>query len=269
MIRRNHSDCFLLIPQNDHAALSGLIATTWGNDDWPSPVPLKEVLLAIHFHDAGWPMHDEKPTINSDGVPTTFYEMEPRLDLRLWCSSIAGATAQGGPMAGLIVSWHFASLADSLPVNPEDEETQNALTDFRNTQYARRREFCRELSLSSSLAEIPPIPEKDDDRMVVYNYCILRVCDWISLVLCDNELPSFIRNSPPDLDPDGRHQLRTHWIEPAQLGVAPWPFKVDRLSLSVQGRLVAKKKYEDNGELQKAYEEAEVETLPFLLCPSG
>jgi hypothetical protein len=267
MIRRNHPDGFLLIPQNDHAALSGLIASTWGNETWPPPEPLKEVLMAIHFHDAGWPMHDERPTINNNRIPTTFYEMEPEVDFRLWSASIAGASAHGGAMAGLIVSWHFSGLADSLPIPPDDEETQNALTEFRNSQRDRRFEFCRQLNISSSLAEVPLAPEKDNDWLAVYNFCILRVCDWLSLMLCDDQLPAFIRDTPPTLDPEGRHRVQTKWIEPSQLGITPWPFKVDRLSLSIQGRLVENKSYEDHCELQVTYDNAEVETLPFLLCP--
>src|ERR1700723_2816587 len=55
MIVRYESDgTIVMITQNDHAQLSGLFATHWGNSQFAKPEPYMPMVRAAMFHDRGW-----------------------------------------------------------------------------------------------------------------------------------------------------------------------------------------------------------------------
>src|SRR5205809_3731 len=82
-----------------------------------------------------------------------------------------------GPMAGLVVSWHFTGLSHIAPINGENEAVQNMLQDFSAHQRARQLDYCGALGLSKSLADYPPIPVHQRDQDALYNLWVLRMCD--------------------------------------------------------------------------------------------
>ena len=69
MIRRDMGDSFFLFAQDDHARLSGQLAKHYGNRLFAKPDPLEQTIRAVARHDCGWPLHDERPTLNKDGLP--------------------------------------------------------------------------------------------------------------------------------------------------------------------------------------------------------
>ena len=69
MIRRDMEKSFLLFTQDDHARLSGELARHYGNRFFAKAEPLEETIRAVARHDCGWPLHDQMPTLNKDGLP--------------------------------------------------------------------------------------------------------------------------------------------------------------------------------------------------------
>src|SRR3954471_14996863 len=69
MIRRHVGEEFFLIAQDDHAKLAGELARHFGNDRFARPEPQNEVIAGVSLHDAGWPLHDDEPTLNAGGLP--------------------------------------------------------------------------------------------------------------------------------------------------------------------------------------------------------
>lgn len=268
MIRRPTEGGFYLIAQQDHARLSGQLAEYWGSDHWPAPRPREAVLAAIHHHDDGWPRHDQQPTLDDEQLPTDFYKMSPDWDLKLWSGSIEQASDKGGPMGGLIVSWHFCALADLLPIDPNDRNMLNQRDAFKQAEQQRRARFCDELGLSKTMANAEPAPQTEADREAVYNFRVLRAVDWLSLVLCADELPEEMAAYPPAIDPEGKYQIVTTWQDSHTLAVSPWPMNRETIDVGIAARRMADRKYADEQEMQAAYEQAPRVTLSFVLVPA-
>src|ERR1700690_4327240 len=105
MIRRRDADGILLIRQTDHAHLAAELAAAIGNEQFAPAMPREAVLQAVELHDAGWTMHDDRPTMNARGEPTDVFEMPPAEALAIWSASTQAAAAVD-PYAGLLVSLH-------------------------------------------------------------------------------------------------------------------------------------------------------------------
>src|SRR5689334_14047915 len=101
MIRRRVGDHFLLFTQIDHAIFSEWLAQRVGNARFAALTP--QVIAAIAAHDAGWALHDERPTLNSAGYPLHVFELPITLATRIWSASAQRASALG-PYAALLVS---------------------------------------------------------------------------------------------------------------------------------------------------------------------
>src|SRR3954468_19866924 len=110
MIRRQVGNEWFLIAQNDHAILAGEFAQHWGNERFVKPAPLEETLRGVAMHDAGWPLHDEEPTLNGQGEPIDVFESTRPIALKVWRAS--GDRAQAADAyAGLLVSMHSLALS--------------------------------------------------------------------------------------------------------------------------------------------------------------
>src|SRR5437588_10612865 len=103
MIRYSRGDECLLITQHDHALISGMLAARWGNEQFMIPEPRQEILTGISLHDAGWPLHDDWPTLNAQGIPLHVFETPPATSVPVWNESVSRAVREG-PYAGLLVS---------------------------------------------------------------------------------------------------------------------------------------------------------------------
>jgi len=268
MIRRRRPDGFFLITQTDHADLAAQIASHWGNKRFPVPKPHKAVVDAVEFHDVGWSLHDAEPTLNADRLPATYYEMPVEYYGRVWVASVAAAAGRGGPMAGLIVSWLFTLLARMSPNGQISEHASEALKQFSQAQRARQTEYCKALRLSSSLTHDEPTPVSDRDCRALYNFSVLRACDWISLLLCENVLKQpLVGRVSIDFRCGVETPVSASWADTSRLCLSPWPLDVSELSVTVPGRLVPANGYRGNKDLQRAYGLAETETIDLSLVP--
>src|SRR5437868_1530507 len=95
MIRHPHGNEWFLIPQHDHALLSGKLAAHVGNGlrrpqssrGFAPPLPHQAVVEAVSLHDAGWPLHDEQPTLDEKQLPLHVFETPPAISTRVWGES--------------------------------------------------------------------------------------------------------------------------------------------------------------------------------------
>src|SRR4029079_9931152 len=99
MIRReiklnDDAAIYLMIPQVEHARMSGELVRHWRDEFSP------DVVDAIAHHDDGWAEWENEPKLNSTvGAPYSFLEMPLAESLTIWDRSIAAAR-QFGPLAG-------------------------------------------------------------------------------------------------------------------------------------------------------------------------
>lgn len=267
MIRRRGENGLLLVTQEDHARLAGRIAARWGNRRYAAPEPHEHVVSAVTRHDAGWSLHDGRPTLNGDHQPAAFYELPPETSVRMWVASVSAAAGCAGAMGGLLVSWHFSGLARHIPIEEQSEPVENLLRDFMCVQQARRRDYCGTLGLSAGLAETPEAPMTEDDRKAVYNFSVLRTCDWLSLYLCAGELPDCMMAARETLLPDEGGALNVQWLDEQTLGISPWLLKGHGLWLDVPGRFVPHGCYRSDADLRRVYGQADAAVLRLRLVP--
>src|SRR5690348_5454801 len=108
MIRHRAGDEFFLITQHDHALLSGRMAEHLSGS--PIRKPESTAIQGIALHDCGWPLHDNEPTLNADGLPLHVFETPPQISTREWSASASRASNKE-PYSGLLVSLHVLSLS--------------------------------------------------------------------------------------------------------------------------------------------------------------
>jgi hypothetical protein len=258
MIRReltlnDDSALWLLIPQVDHARVSGELVRNWREEF------SLDVLDAIAHHDDGWEMWETEPKLNPTiGAPFSFLEMPLAESLTIWDRSIAAAR-KFGPLAGYIVAGHFYSLlADSENANQPPAIAW--LTAKRKVRTSWLDEWIR--ADPSHTLEYAKIAQQ-----------MLLTADLFSLWLCcdcpvDANGASILRDSAMKLRTDSllaqyrfmspectifesgsRHRIEElSWIVP----VEPFPFKTNPLALSIHAKAVPATHYATLQELVTA-----------------
>src|SRR3954451_11877586 len=157
MIRRRVGDEFWLIPQHDHAILSGELAKHFGNAKFAKPQAASSV-LGVSVHDCGWPTHDEQPTLNKDRLPIDVFETSPEIGLSVWTESSRRAAAQD-TYAGLLVSLHSLSLSalatsqvfDNEKFDVNDSRVRFEVNKFQHAQIELQEKLRHQLGLRTDI----------------------------------------------------------------------------------------------------------------------
>jgi hypothetical protein len=271
MIRRHAGDQFYLIAQNDHAQLSGRIASHYGNHRFARPKAWEQTLRAIAIHDAGWVDHDEAPTLDKQGRPLDVFETPLELSLRLWHSSVARASNEA-EFTQLLVSLHVMGLSGLAALRPRTPREVFELNKFQQREIERQEIMRRHLGLPVDaplrlgLSERPGPPAEEELKQ---SHQLMQIGDRLSLALCCTTMTfGAIEGVRPGVGGPAV-TLKLTPIQPMGLRVEPWPFAEDRLKLAIPYRAVPARRYADARELQRVYGEADVRELAFDLLPAG
>jgi hypothetical protein len=276
MIRRQIGDEFFLIAQHDHAILSGKLAEHFGNVRFARPSPWESVILAVRMHDCGWPLHDDQPTLNPRGLPLDVFETPRQIALKVWAAS-AQRTAAIDPYAGLLVSLH--SLALSILTSSLDTSTHGKfdasqlperfeINKFQHREVERQEQLRRRLGLRTDLPLTHGLAEphvSDSDDQLVFNFRLLQAMDLLSLGLCCTEPPAK-KSQDVFAMPGGQStHLKLERDAADALIVDPWPFDIDRISLTVPTRRIPGREYRDQTDLLDALKIARLEEMPLVV----
>lgn len=270
MIRHHQGDQFLLFTQDDHARLSGALAAHVGNESFSRPEPFDAVIAGITMHDSGWPMHDEQPTINSQGLPLHVFETPLELSCRVWSESVRRAM-QKDAYSGLLVSLHVMALS--------------AIAQSHYADQGRRLEFARELfeinrfqqnqieiqeTLRANLGLGVDGPLKyglarngtnKEEDLLLFNYHLLKATDRISLcLLCEPQPFNSIDNvyARPGSE---SIELHLECVREWTLQIKPWPFDVEQLEMQIRCRRIPAETYASEADYQSRYRAASVESI--------
>ena len=198
MIRHRHGDSFFLMTQDDHAKLSGTLAARIGNDRFAIPSPYDDVVRGISMHDSGWPLHDNEPALNEQGLPLHVFESPVEISTRVWTESVRRAS-QAGDYCGLLVSLHvlaLSSIALSHYMAP-DKRLSHApqvfeLNKFQQNQIEAQENFRHRLKMRTDLPlqhGLSPRGSSPTEDLLLCNYNLLKAMDRISLaMLCSEPL---------------------------------------------------------------------------------
>lgn len=248
MIRATVDGGTWLFSQTTHAFMCGQMARLWD-----SVAPRDEMHFVAANHDAGWVPFDAAPTLNLDGQPRTFTEMDLDDHFQIWHSSIAYNRASNR-YAGLLVSLHATSLyqrrLNNVDDRPEDQARIQAFIDEQLAQQAQWRE-----ALHHHYGAWATQDYLDNMRQ------ILQAWDWISLVLCMG-MPR-PQHQIPMGTAAGLLTLTYNGLGTLQL--EPWPFITENVTLTSEARWLPEQIYPDDATLQHAYQVAPLEVQQFTL----
>src|SRR5687767_3900368 len=129
MIRKHVGEFFYLFRQDDHARLSGELAEHYGNKWFARPEPAAEVIAAVGLHDCGWPLHDDRPTLNKEGLPVDVFETPLAIALEVWREGVERVKTFS-PYTQLMVSLHVLGLSGFAAGHARDRLEQFELNKF-------------------------------------------------------------------------------------------------------------------------------------------
>jgi hypothetical protein len=274
MIRRRIGDRWLLFTQHDHALLARALAERVGNDRYVRPEPREAVLAGIGLHDAGWPLHDDEPTLNVRGEPLDVFEVPREIGLKVWRAS-AERAAEAGPYAGLLASIHVLNLSlyatGSAPITHEKWDVSDARARFSVNQFQheqielqdrlrRRLGLHTDRPLKQGLADGWTDPR---ERELAFHFRMLQAMDQLSLDICCTEVvaPQIQNWMPaPGARPVTLNVLRRGDHE---LSVDPWPFDAPQVEVSLPCRPLDARPLASERDFRGAYRAAAVE--PFAV----
>jgi hypothetical protein len=253
MIRRETEDGWVLISQHDHGILAGDIMKYWGNERFSRPEPSGEVLLAINEHDHGWVEWESSITVNPEnGYPTNFMEMKSKNQSEIWSRSYEN-NSENHPYASSLIALHFDRFNRKLlERNPSDKSALSYKREMENFLAEHLDDF----SCDSNTEDVPPD--------ININLRLLQVGDIISLALCHGWTDRVMQDVP--LDYEGSvADMNLNTADGFNFTIAPYPFSIPLLEVSVRGRRLRRKSFSSDEELRKCLESAEWITLDFTI----
>lgn len=251
---------FWLVAQHDHAILAGQLAAAFGNQLYDPPALGERTTFGVAMHDAGWPLHDDAPELNEEGLPSDVFETPVERGTLVWEESAARAEA-GDAYAGLLVSIHVQRLAARF------DHAQNQLSNrerfwlirFRNDQAQRQMHMRgllgmsvdRPLDLGLALDNDATAQADPAEQRLIFDVRLLQAMDMLSLCICCTQPPArqigplVRRVGGASLPLQVQRQTAAHVI------VHPWPFSSPQMRVSVPYRAVPARPYESAQELRR------------------
>lgn len=253
MIRREVENGFLLITQDDHAALAGEIMEHWGNKVFTAPEPRDELLYAVTTHDCGWREWDAEPKIYTEsGHPANFMEMSTEDQSRIW-EHCYKAADENHSYAASLIALHFARFNQrTLDKDPGDK---NALRFKSELQMFIKDKLGIELN-GYSLDDVP--------REIKVNLKLLQIGDIISLTLCHGWKSIEIDDAPLDYSGNSK-DLKMESSDGLKYTIDPYPLGEPELNFSILSRRIIGGTFKSDADYRQALREAQKERLYFRI----
>lgn len=270
MIRRHIANRWLLIRQDDHAKLSADLGAHIGNSQFASPD--SSVLKAIAHHDAGWPIHDDQPTLNPRGEPLDVFETPRKIALEVWTASADRAAAIDS-YAGLLVSLHGLALsayAVSLDLSRPEQQTAQmrfAMNQFQHAQIELQESLRTQLGLRTDRPLKLGLAEESSDpreQKLAFDFRLLQAMDQLSLNLCCTQPPAPVMKLHPH---PGKPLLDVTFRRTGdhRATLAPWLFDREEIEVEIPCRELPAAPFADAEAFQKAYATASRQQVVFSL----
>ena len=260
----------LLILQTDHSRIAGLLAAHWGNEQFAKLRPYSSMVLAAQEHDSGWWDWEIKPSVNEQGYPSDYIGSIKHLGQGVWLDLYRRAIeriAARDLYAAYFVSMHGEALLTKgmglLPSMP-DYSGDAAVQEFITQQKELRARWLPMLKNNQESADL--ISEKH----LWTNFNLMEVFDQFAQFVC-NRYPfnSQARKNGPTHTLSGlgvpvsgetpNVTLAIEVLNETDAAVRPFPFDVNPLSLSFEGRLVPNRPFSTQEEfLQRFYRGARI-----------
>lgn len=278
MIRRRHGNDFLLITQHDHALVAGQMAEVFGNQRFASPTPREQAIEGVKLHDCGWPVHDDEPTLNGQGLPLDVFETPRPIAFAVWTASVERAVAKD-PYAGLLVSLHVLSLSllateaarGTARFDMENPQDRFAIIKFQQRELERQEDLRQRLGLRSEKATHKAVAKElrqQSEDQLQFNFAMLQVMDQLSLAACCTEPP--VKQSRDLPAAPGGEKVKLAMVrEGNDVIVEPWPFADERVELMIPATHVPGQAYRSEKELRDTIAAAPAEIISCAVRATG
>jgi hypothetical protein len=274
MIRRHAGNEFWLITQDDHARLSGAMAEQFGANGYAAPDT--RTILGTSLHDCGWPLHDDQPTLNPQGMPLDVFETPRTIGPQVWAAS-AERAAERDPYAGLLVSLHslWISVTASGTSSPgsdrwdmSDRATRFQVNQFQQGQIELQEALRRRLGMRTDEPRKYGLNELSDDpreKQLIFDFRLLQAMDRLSLAICCTAPPAAVIGPLPTRPGGADRPLRVARRSPWHITVTPWPFREEPVEASVPFRRLPARPFEDDAAFRAEYAAAAVDSAACVL----
>ena len=260
MLHREDSDGVIVISQPAHAWVAAQLGRQWGNPRFGAFAPWEEVCLAAEQHDTGSAGWEGAPTVNpGTGRPHTFIDLPGDRHTAIVATASRTVLTQNC-YAALLVSLLFTDVWEKYYTGPELAGYADQVRAFL------KQERDLQALLSHQLQTDPVYSAHVAPATVARNLRLVMLWDAMSLALCAGGTAPQVFEAVPAADGEVTLTLTPSQIDRRQVRVAPWPYRSDQVSLTVEGRRLASACHSD-ADLRAALASADWLTLQWELRP--
>jgi len=251
MIVQQHGDPIVVIRQTDHAFLSGFFAREWGNEVFERPEPFASFCLAAAEHDNGWQEWEMLPGVDPKTfAPYTFMTVPTEEHIVLYQRGIERAV-RADLYAGMLIVGHCMNLYDRARATMPGYSAKYVRSHEQHlaADFVQRLRL-QQLRLKVDLRNDPAMRPFTDESRIKANQQRLDALDRLSLYFCLGEGGDItIEDVPVSEQSEVDWQLRE--VGENRYTLDPYPFRREPLEFALLERRIPKRRYMDEGDLQK------------------
>ena len=265
MIVQQHGDPIVVIRQTDHAFLSGFFAREWGNEVFERPEPFASFCLAAAEHDNGWQEWEMLPGVDPKTfAPHTFMTVPTDEHIALYQRGIERAV-RADLYTGMLIVGHCMNLYDRARATMPGYSAKYVRSHEQHlaADFVQRLRL-QQLRLKVDLRNDPAMRPFTDESRIKANQQRLDALDRLSLYFCLGEGGDItIEDVPVNEQSEVDWQLRG--VGENRYTLYPYPFRREPLEFALLERRIPKRRYMDEGDLQKVLTAAPFYNARFTL----
>jgi len=265
MIVQQHGDPTVVIRQTDHAFLSGFFAREWGNEVFERPEPFASFCLAAAEHDNGWQEWEMLPGVDPKTfAPHTFMTVPTDEHIALYQRGIERAV-RADLYTGMLIVGHCMNLYDRARATMPGYSAKYVRSHEQHlaADFVQRLRL-QQLRLKVDLRNDPAMRPFTDESRIKANQQRLDALDRLSLYFCLGEGGDItIEDVPVNEQSEVDWQLRE--VGENRYTLDPYPFRREPLEFALLERRIPKRRYMDEGDLQKVLTAAPFYNARFTL----
>jgi hypothetical protein len=266
MLVTPHNGELFLVAQNDHGILTGDLAETWGNAEFEALQPTGAMVTAARMHDIGWVAPDAEPLLNSETRrPTHVTEVDLNAHQGFYAEGVATVLAEDR-YAGLLVGLHWTGLyRGRWGLGPAFDPERSRAAGLDRVVEEQEASW---IGLRHQLIE-----QQSDRRRSVFeqrlwwNYDLLQALDLMSIFLCTAFAGTEMGVPAVPAAGGESRDVALVALDDETARFDPYPFATDRLELSISGRWIPDRDYDEQADLRAVVEAAEPVTRSWSIVP--
>jgi len=251
-----------VIRQQDHAAVSGVFAEHFGNDEFAALNPRDAMIHVAAHHDDGWESIDGNPELDTN-TGYVYHLTKTAMNLLLVSSNKSPEANESYDLySGIISSMHTYGLfhgryglSDKIFIDMVSDEWRDKVKAMLDVELKRQERIKAELAGSDLIQQ----------ETLFHNYKLLQFFDTLALYIqtvCPQEVGDSQFLHVPRAIGDDVTVTAKHNGEQV-ITLSPWVFDVDSFEVSTKGRIMTPIPAEDADKLPEIFENTPIESQTY------